>query len=172
MGQKRIRKHWNAFPSHRTEQDHDTSDINSFTVSKSNLFNELVSRLDKIDGQQRNEYLLTELTNFTTELNKLKEHILKPMTASNQREYTIKDNVSQLLGVTEGNYVLNENFLENYKSSVTSASNTSQEFNAGNNDISKVELDHISDNAVESTSMETFFENNTQNNNSTSLFIL
>lgn len=140
--------------------------MHSFTESKSILFNELISRLDKIDGQKRTEYLLTELNNLTTELNGLKEHILKPMAAPNQREYTIKDNVSKLLNVTEGNYILNENFLENYKSSVTNASNPSDEFNASNNDNSKVELNHISDNAVESTSMETFFENNTQNSTS------
>lgn len=169
LGKKRIHKHWNAFPSHRTEPDTDTCETNGFTNSKSTIFNELISRLEKTDEEHRTEYLLSELSSFMSEVSKLQEHILSASTAPGQREYNVDENVSKMLGITTGKYALNDKFLENYKSSITKSS--TECFNGTSTDMSQVELDHITDNAVESASMETFFKNTTTIENSTPINI-
>lgn len=169
--------HLKAFPDHKMPFDHLpatsnglTNGISNSSPTNSSLFNELIRNLTTMRRNERCKYLLDELNNFMTHLNVLKDSMLPTCISQNDEhvEYQthyVEKNVSQLLGIQEGNYDLNESFLEHYQCqmeqksveifestlpSVVSIQPSKYDLVP----INEVNYDQITDNAMEAVSLD------------------
>lgn len=177
MGRKRIQRHWNVFPDHRT----DDVQIASIPATDSFLFNEMMRRINATDESQRNEVLFSELNNFTKQMNLLKETLFVSDVESNSkstecRRRYLSENVARLFDLPEGNYAVNERRFDTIKGTKIAETVTSQcLFNSANepvgihsnwpsslngiDPIGEVNYDQISDNAMEASSLEKILKN-------------
>lgn len=159
LGKKRIQKHWNTFPSHRTDHESDQLVGNGSahtSLTNSLLFNELVARLERTKKSCRPEFLLNELQQFVNEIDALKKFMFEEATEPNERKHLVDGNLCRLLSVEEKNFTINENFLENFKSS---AENVKAAEIASIPQPTEVSNDRKPANAAEDTSSATIFEN-------------
>lgn len=115
--------HLKAFPDHKMPFAHQPDVVNGltnglpFNYTNSLIFNELIRSLATVKRKERCKHLLDELSHFMTHLNVLKDSLLPTCNSTNvdQQLHYVDKSASQLLGITEGNYNLNDNLLEHYQ---------------------------------------------------------
>lgn len=169
LSKKKMLSHLNAFPGHRPSNGL-SNGLSNPSPTNSFLFNELTRSLSTVARNDRCKYLLGELSNFVTHLNVLKESLLPPCMDANvdQRPHYVDKNISQLFGIQEGNYNLNESVLEHYQCQMEQRSSTPfdgieaslpsvvsmQPSKYDLVPINEVNYDQITDNAMEAVSLD------------------
>lgn len=156
-------KHHLAFPEHKSPVPDTPAKTNGLMANGTNsfLFDELINAVNGASQSEQISVFLTEISNFVNKVRLLKPKLLKQDTNCLTSEYYLDKNVSKILELPEGLLQLNESafqqnnstfssYVEERKSPDITPLHPPLGFNLN---LSQVNYDQISDNAVEAEAL-------------------